>query len=260
VSQQAGWLIRAAQLHRLVINHQQQRVPIQKLLDTAPVCGRYEVDVRATKKQPARTAQVEIRFTRLSMPAPHAGSPYIQQSQITEIPMCAIAAREINPPAGCTPLNWVLYTSEEVADYATARQLLKWYEKRWLIEEYHKCLKTGCRVEERQYHTADRLAPVIGLLSIMAVRLLQLKLIARIEPERPAIDVVPASWVAALPKLMKKRLPVQTVRQFMRALAQFGGFLARKCDGEPGWQTIWRGLEKLLLCLDATEYLKHSYG
>jgi hypothetical protein len=157
-------------------------------------------------------------------------------------------------------LRWVLLTSEDVRGYDDAWRIITWYEKRPLIEEYHKCLKTGCRVEERLYRSGERLAPVIGMLSVLAVRLLQLKMVARRDPEQPAAQVVPRDWLRAVPLLLKKRRPMTTVRDFFRGLAQLGGFLGRKGDGEPGWQTIWGGLEKLLLCLRGADYLAIKCG
>jgi hypothetical protein len=121
---------------------------------------------------------------------------------------------------------------------------------RWLIEEFHKCLKTGCRLESRLQMTAQRLEAVAGILSVLAVRLLQLKSIANKQPELPAEHVVPRAWLTMLRKL--RRRPIVTVRDFFRHLAGLGGFLMRKGDGEPGWITLWRGLDKLLLCLRGT--------
>jgi hypothetical protein len=129
-----------------------------------------------------------------------------------------------------------------------------------LVEEYHKCLKTGCRVESRLYRTGDRLAPVIGLLAVLAVRLLQLKMAARTDPEQPAGGAVPATWLAALPRIVKSRRPIRTTREFFHSLAALGGFLRRRGDGEPGWQTIWRGLQTLLLCLRGAETLRLECG
>jgi len=104
------------------------------------------------------------------------------------------------------------------------------------------------------------LAPVIGMLSVLAVRLLQLKTVARRDPEQKAAQVVPRQWLAAVRLLLKKREPIKTVREFFRGLAQLGGFLGRKSDGEPGWQTIWGGLEKLLLCLRGAAVLEKMRG
>lgn len=74
-----------------------------------------------------------------------------------------------------------------------------------------------------------------------------------------ALEIVaPKEWLAAVPLLLKKPRTITTVRDFIRALAQLGGFLGRKSDGEPGWQTIWGGLEKLLLCIRGAKVLSRS--
>jgi hypothetical protein len=261
LEQQAGWVIRAAQLERLVRDDAGGQRSLDEVLRNESPIGSYQLGVRANREQPARTAQIEIRRARIAMPRPKAGvSRYAIASGVSEIPMWVVEAREVNPPRGAERLRWVLLTSETVRGLDDAWRIIEWYEKRPLIEEYHKCLKTGCRVESRQYHTGDRLAPVIGVLSVLAVRLLQLKMVARKEPEQAAACVVPASWLAALPLLLKKRVRIVTVRDFFRGLASLGGFLGRKSDGEPGWQTTWGGLEILLQCLRGAEALGKKCG
>jgi hypothetical protein len=261
VEQHDGWVIRAAQLQRCVRTAQNDNCSLQEALHEQPLLGCYELQVRANKQQPARTAHIEVRCARIVMPLPQTGtSRYVRDCGVREVPMGVVEAREVNPPKGVKPLQWMLLTSEPVDGFDDAWRIIAWYEKRPLIEEYHKCLKTGCSVEQRQYHTADRLAPVIGMLSVLAVRLLQLKMVARQEPERPAARVVPATWLSALPKLLKKHKGIVTVRDFFRGLASLGGFLGRKSDGEPGWQTIWRGLETLLQCLRGAEILGKKCG
>lgn len=141
----------------------------------------------------------------------------------------------------------MLYSSLPVETFDDAWTIITYYECRWLIEEYHKALKTGCRVQRRLLHTAERLEPMVGLMSVVAVRLLQLKTIAREEPDRPARTVVPVLWLQMLKAARKNlhRVHDLTVYQFYRELAKLGGFLGRRSDGEPGWITIWRGWEKL---------------
>jgi hypothetical protein len=261
LQQRGGWVVRAAQLERRVLDADGRERSLDEVVRAAPLQGTYELQVRANRDQPARTALIEVRRARLVMPRPQNGlSRYVRQSGVMEIPMWVVEAREVNPPPGVTALRWVLLTSEEVRGFDDAWRIIAWYEKRPLIEEYHKCLKTGCRVEERLYRSGERLAPVIGLLSVLAVRLLQLKMVARRNPEQPAAHVVPKEWLAAVPLLLKKRRPLKTVRDFFRGLAQLGGFLGRKGDGEPGWQTIWGGLEKLLLCLRGADLLGKKCG
>ncbi len=111
-------------------------------------------------------------------------------------------------------------------------------------------LQTPGRVESRQYETAERLERVAGLLSMAAVRLLQLKTAAKETPDRPAAEVAPKAWVDMLRAIRK--LPAaqeMTVKTFVRQLAGLGGHMMRKCDGDPGWITLWRGYEKLNLMM-----------
>jgi hypothetical protein len=261
LEQRSGWVIRAAQLKRVVGDNEDCQRPLEQTLAAQEAVGSYELEVSGNKDQPARKALLEVRSVRIVVPRPRSGvSRYVRMRGVTEIPMWAVDVREVGPPRGVEPLRWALLTSEPVRGFAAAWRIIEWYERRPLIEEYHKCLKTGCRVEARQYQTGDRLAPVIGLLSVLAVRLLHLKTAARQQPDQPAAQVVPARWLAALPLLVKSRKPITTVREFFRALAGLGGFLGRKSDGEPGWQTIWRGLETLLLCLRGAESLEKKCG
>jgi hypothetical protein len=260
VLQQAGWVIRATQLKRKVHSHK-CLVPLQDVLQKQPWLGSYELEVRSQKKQPARTAHLEVRCAHIVMPRPTTGvSSFVKSCGIAEIPMGVVEVREVNAPKGIKPLHWVLLTDEEVSTFEDAWRIVEWYENRPLIEEFHKCLKTGCSVEQRQYRNAENVAPVVGLLSVLSARLLQLKLLARDEPERPASEVVPKRWLKALPLISKKHAPINTVREFIRRLAGLGGFLGRKRDGEPGWQTIWRGLQTLLLCIRGADALARKCG
>jgi hypothetical protein len=81
------------------------------------------------------------------------------------------------------------------------------------------------------------------------VRLLQLRDVSRKAPDTPARKMVPPQWLEVLGKVLRRPRPIRTVKEFVRALASLGGFLGRKCDGEPGWMTIWRGLETLIVAL-----------
>ena len=184
------------------------------------------------------------------MPAPRQKSPWLREQGITLIAMNVVEVREVNAPQGVEPLHWVLLTSLPVTTFEEAWTVIEYYEKRPIVEEFHKALKTGCRVEERQYETSERLEAITGLLSVTAIRLLQLRSAARETPERAAEEVVPAHWVTVLRSLRGGR-QIVTVREFYRQLAGLGGHLLRKGDGEPGWMTLWRGFEKLHMAVRA---------
>lgn len=256
-----GWVARACQLTRKILAPDGQRIAMANYLASLPVAGGYSLDLPANQHQMARTADMEVRFGPLTIPRPQHVSKWVKQSGIEKITMWVVETREINPPHGTKPARWVLLCSEEVRSFEAAWRMLEHYEKRWLIEEFHKALKSGCRLEERQYETAQRLEAVTGVLSVVAVRLLQLKAIARDEPQRPAKQVVPIRWIQMLQSL-RKRPPKApwTVRDFYRELAKLGGFLGRKSDGEPGWMTLWRGFEKLHLCLRGADAYAQKCG
>jgi hypothetical protein len=252
----ADWVVRGSQLKRVITTPTGESCKLNDYLTTLPVVGSYELSVRAQKDQPARTGKVEVRVGHLSMPAPKHRSLWLRACGITSIVMWVVEVRETNPPKGVQPLRWVLLTSHAVLTFEDAWRVIEYYEKRALIEEYHKALKTGCRVEDRQYRTAKGLETITGFLALMALRLLQLKSVARTEPDRPAEQVVPKLWIEVLQ--VQRRQPKQrwTVRKFFRELAGLGGFLGRKSDGEPGWLTIWRGFDKLIPALNYAHHVK----
>jgi hypothetical protein len=229
-------------------------------VEQQPLAGEYKLHLRSRQGQPARTALIEVRFASLRMPVPKQKSPFMKECGISEIAMSVVEVREVDAPEGVEALHWFLLASEPVRTFEAAWNTIGWYEKRPVIEDYHKCLKTGCRVEERQYRKSARLERVTGLLSVVAVRLLQLKFAARAEPDRPADQVVPRPWIRMLNALRKGPRPILTLRDFFRSLAKLGGFLGRKSDGEPGWITIWRGVDKLILCLRGAEAMHGKCG
>jgi hypothetical protein len=253
------WVVRAAQLKRLIKTPQGQAMQLRQCLQTLPVSGAYELEIPARHEQPARTARVEVRFGTVILPRPREYGPFVRECGMEEISMFVVEVREATPPPDVEPLHWVLLTSHEVQTFDQAWVVIGYYERRPIIEEYHKALKTGCRLEERQYRTNRRLEAVTGMLSILAVRLLQLRTTARRTPERPAAEVVPRRWLEMLRAVQKGRhRAITTVYEFYRALARLGGFLARKCDGEPGWLTLWQGFEKLHLLLRGADAMKRK--
>jgi hypothetical protein len=244
----SGWVIRASKLSRYVLaGDSEERMQLKDYLPQLKLLGSYTLSIRSRDQQPAREAQMEVRIGRIKIPQPRHTSPWVRKLKQPPIAMNVIEVVEVNAPKGVTPIRWVLFTSLSVETFEDAWLVIGYYESRWLVEEYHKAIKTGCRTETRQLKAAGRLEAFVGLTSVVAVRLLQLKSLARTKPDVPAQRVVPRVWLEML-KLARKglnRVHDLTVGQFYREVAKLGGFLGRKSDGEPGWITIWRGWEKL---------------
>jgi hypothetical protein len=267
--QRSDWVVRVTQKARKVIVPDGRSAPLSKYLKSLPVVGTYELELRGhaaqparghrkqRTAQPARTAKLEVRIGPLRVPFPNHKSPYLKQLSPSPIAMWVVHAKEVDPPKDAEPVEWILLTSLPVESFEEAWVVLGYYEKRWLIEEWHKALKTGCRVEYRQLQTKEGLERLTALLGVVAVRLLQLKSAARTNPDRPARHVVPLHWIKMLVATRRrlKNVPpmTMTIREFYRQLAMLGGFLGRKSDGEPGWITIWRGWQKLYLLVRGSE-------
>jgi hypothetical protein len=240
------WVARAKNVNRVIITPKGQEQSLKSYLETLPEAGQYTLDLRARPKQPARTAKLVVAFGALTMPTPKLMSPFLKRVKPSPIPMWVVWVREVDPPQGVEPIEWVLYTSLPVETFDEAIVIVGYYEKRWLIEEWHKVLKTGLQVQRRQLKTSERLEAMVGLMSVVAIRLFQLKGEARTAPERPAEEVVPPKYVAGLKAVRKLGASIAlTAGRFFRELAMLGGFIGRRRDGNPGWITIWRGWDRL---------------
>lgn len=149
-------------------------------------------------------------------------------------------------------LEWILVSTLPIEDEAAAAERLAWYSRRWTLEDYHKGLKTGCRIEASQLRTAERFGALLGFAALVAVRLLQLRDRARQAPGAPVAESQRSQKVLAA-RLQVAPAAVATNLGFWRGVAQLGGFLGRKGDGQPGWQSLWRGWQELQLLLQGVE-------
>lgn len=254
--QRCGFVIRACRLNRLIERTEGEECSLEELLDQAEVMGSSKLAVPAKGKTPKRTANLELKFAPLFLPVPQVTNEWIQEhAPVDSLAMWVVELKEVDPPKNAEPIRWVLFTSERVDTVSQAMLIVDYYKQRWGIEEYHKALKTGCQVEHRYYETGERLERITGLLAIVAVQLLQIQSMARQQPDRPAQEVAPKEWIAMLAKV-RKQFPKDrpaTTSEFVKHLAGLGGHLGRKGDGPPGWITLWRGIESLLLMLRAAQ-------
>jgi len=117
------------------------------------------------------------------------------------------------------------------------------YKQRWLIEDYHKVVKTGFRIEDNQLKQASRILALFGMIGVIATKLLAIREHCRVFPTTPVEKKIPKILIILVERYLQVK--IKTVREFWHALARMGGFIGRKSDGEPGWQTIWKGYKRL---------------
>jgi len=199
----------------------------------------------ASPGRKTRTTQVQISFTPVCVAPPGRKS-----GDYAPVPLDLWAVRvwEPNTPEDEEPLEWILLTNCPVQTLQDAFERIDWYELRWIIEEYHKGMKTGCGIETLQFDTPEAAEPAIALLSAVATTLLRLRDAARAPDadRRPATEVVDGVYVEALASCYPGRLKRNaTVLSFYMHVARLGGHQNRKGDGYPGWLTLWRGWTKL---------------
>jgi hypothetical protein len=214
-----------------------------------PVLGTFALDVRSRQGVPGRQARLEVRAVAVTVRPPRRGAKGLEPEREN-----VIEVREVDPPGGVEPIHWVLLTSWPVATLEEALRAVRAYSRRWLIEEYHKALKTGAGMERSQLSTRDRLEALLGVLAVVAVRLLSMKLLCA---SKPAEEVDPTTLGPEALGLLEAKYGRPkgrwTNRSVLVAIARLGGFLARKGDGDPGWITIWRGWRKLMTMIQGLD-------
>ena len=164
-----------------------------------------------------------------------------------EIDVSIIHLVERNPASESEAVEWFLLTDDAPSTIDDCARIAGHYAKRWKIEEFHMGLKTGCRIEERQLRSRERLEAYLGMADVIAILLLRLRDIPRFNPRAPVDEVLSPIQTALLRLEYPKLGDRPTSADALRAVAQLGGFLGRKSDGDPGWRTIWRGMQSLLL-------------
>lgn len=208
----------------------------------------YSVSVPRHGDQPARQAQVVLAWSQVKV-LPPKDLP-IEVRRRGALTLWVLRVWEESPPLGVDGLEWVLLSSLPIDCLADARRAVDWYSCRWLCEDFHQCLKTGCRVEHSQLDDGADLQRLLGFAIPLAIRLLQLRQSARQIPEQQASTVVDPLMVEVLARREKLDGKRMTARQFWQEIARLGGHQGRRRDGPPGWQTIWKGWR---LLADLTE-------
>lgn len=204
--------------------------------------GSFELTRRGRDGMPAVTHQLQICWVDVEIQPPK----YMGQSKKG---ICGTYIRVWETKE--EGLEWILFSSLPVENFEQAHEKVKWYSMRWMIEEYHKCLKTGCGVENRNFQTGRALQAVIGMFGIIAAKLLELKYIIKNEGMQLAKNIIPDELMGIISRRYKLEISKMTLKDFWRSVAKLGGFLGRKSDGEPGWQTLWKGWVKLLTMQEA---------
>jgi hypothetical protein len=185
-----------------------------------------------------REARVEVRFCSVSLPPPseHQGKAALNLN--------AIHVLEIDSPQGVEPLEWLLLTTREVTTLEQAMEIVGWYRQRWKIEDYHRVLKSGCKIEELQYESAERLKRVVAINAVIAWRIMVMTLLGRQVPGLNANLLFTDREIKILRAVLgekKSDAKPMTLGRAILGVAKLGGYLGRNKEPPPGHQTMWTG-------------------
>ena len=255
----ADWLIRSRENRAIVPDSKkgkdEGKIIPQKLrenVNASPLLGTltirvkekfWQKKVKGTTKKTKRSARVAILEVKAAKVPPRP--PYRKGKKLPKVSFWVVRATEKHPPKGEDPIDWVLLTSLAVPDFDSAKEILELYLARWEIEVFFRVLKTGCKVEELQLKEDDRIKVAIALYMVVAWRVLYVMKLGRECPDLPC-DVVfeeeewKGLWSIAHGPEALARMP--SLGEFVKKVAEFGGYLGRKGDGPPGPQSIWQGM------------------
>lgn len=236
----ADFVVRAAQGRSTTV----EGVALFGAASELTLLAQQSLSLKRHPERAARTAVVEVRTGRLSLRQPQRS-----ESEAQQLAVGIVEVSEPNPPEGEEAVHWVLLTSLPVETPADAEQVVRYYTYRWLIERLHYVLKSGCKLEASQLRTGERLERLLALYSLVAWRLLWLTYQARSTPDASCeVALQPHEWQALYAHHHRHASPSAkppTLREATRWIAQLGGFLGRKGDGEPGVKVLWRGWMRL---------------
>lgn len=236
-------LVRAGQNRRVA--HAEQY--LWQTLGKAPIATTVTVAVPPWDGQAARQASVTVRWQAVTLRPPKHRK---KAEQLPAVALWAVWAVEETPPAGVEAVAWLLLTTVPVHNTEDALERLDWYACRWGIEVWHKVLKSGCQIEARQLTTAARVERCLTVYSVIAWRIIYATMLARAVPDAPCTALLEdAEWQALWVTIHRQPTPPvtpPTLRQAVRWIAQLGGFVGRKGDGEPGVTVLWKGFQHLV--------------
>ena len=229
----ADWLVRA--------QHNRNLPDGEKLWERTckgKALGEIAFTMPARDGKKAREVRQQLWAKRVKIPA----------GKTDTIEITCIIAREIKAPSGVKPVEWRLLSNRRAPRLADVIELIDWYRARWEIEMFFNVLKNGCRVEALQLSGIERLERALALFAVVAWRIAHLMRLGRICPDMDAALFFHEDEIRGAYLLTKKKRPPTppTLNQVLRLVAQLGGFLGRKSDGEPGVKTIWIGLQRVM--------------
>ena len=256
----ADFIVRACR-DRLLANEEH----LFEKLQSAPLLGGFDLEVSRKEQtvkvkgnsrrhvRQKRLAKIEVRACSVR---PHP--PHRMGLKLPEVEMTAVLVREKDPPEGQEPVQWLLLSSLPATDFKEAMRIVRAYTLRWLVEEFHRTLKTGCRVESLAFRESEAILSLLAIYMVIAWRILFLRDYSRNCGQLPSSYFFTEAEHIAIRLILKRPIGSDppTLAQFIIMVAKLAGYAARKSDPPPGAECLWRGLERLRCYAEVIEAQK----
>jgi hypothetical protein len=215
-----------------------------------PVLGTRRLTLRERKDRPEREAELELRAGSVTLLRPRGTCDPGLPKQVT---LTLIELSEPNPPAGAEAVTWRLLTTHAAPDAASTWQIVDWYRKRWIIEQFFRTLKKqGLRIEDSQVETADCLIKLVAIAARAAVIIMQLTQARDGASSLDAPLVFSPAEIATLEAVnasynrpQSNPHPHRSLAWAAWIIARLGGWNGRPSARPPGPITFKHGLEVL---------------
>jgi len=231
---------------------------LRAVMRIAPVMGDYEVRVARSDTRAARTPALIVRAKTVDLVLRERWSKSVTRILRVNV----VWAKERIPPRGEQPLDWMLLTTAPIETLNDCLEVIRSYELRWRIEDFHKTWKSNhCRTEDSQLHSRHAATTFAILQAAVATRVEQLKHLHRQAPELPAqevfsfeerraievlaIELVEEPLAAGGHRQSRLRAPdpeKMTLGEAIDWIARFGGYIGKSSGGPPGAHVLGRGL------------------
>jgi hypothetical protein len=230
-------LIRAERSRKRMVEHQ----GLWEYMQGQEVAGHLTIHIPRRGTTKGRDVGIDVRYADVELTPPK------RLSSSSAVRAWAIYVKENSDDS--EPIEWMLLTTAAVNSFADATERIEWYTKRWGVEVYHRTLKSGCRIEDRQLENADRLEVSLGIDMVVAWRIYYMTMLGREVPDAPCtVFFKDEEWKALHCYVYKTQEVPESppqLREAIRMVGMIGGHMGRKSDGEPGTETLWRGIQRL---------------
>lgn len=241
-----GFIIRAKKNRRILTTSGDEK-RLKDWVEELQKVGETEIHLEQKKGRKERDAEVELSVGTCKIIPPH------YHPKMDPVEVNVVRIKEFDPPDDVEePLEWILYTSESMEGYEDAKEVMDCYDLRWRIEDWHKVLKTGCRIEDLTLERRQRFEVLLTIYSIIAWKVLDLRRIARGEVEEDPEDILKDSEIAIL-EAKYPEIKGEGGKKYGIAVAKLGGYMDRGPDPPPGWIVIWRGYRTLMRLAEGYE-------